>query len=169
MRIDFAGLGAIGTPMAERLAQSHQLTVWNRTAAKAEAFANRVAGVRVASTAAALAEGVDAIVTCFPTSPDVARFAAELLHAMPSGSLLVDCTSGDPGTSREIAAMLAGRGIAFVDAPVSGGPPLAASGQLTVMCGGSAQDVARASSVANASTPTPRCWPRCRPCGWRRG
>ena len=147
MRIGFAGLGAIGTPMAERLAQAHQLAVWNRTAAKAEAFAARVPGVRVATTAAELAEGADAVVTCFPTSADVARFAAELLHALPAGSLLVDCTSGDPGASREIAAMLAGRGIAFVDAPVSGGPPLAASGQLTVMCGGRDADVARAAEI----------------------
>lgn len=147
MRIGFAGLGAIGTPMAERLAQVHQLTVWNRTAARAVAFAARHPGVRVADSPATLADGVEAIVTCFPVSADVAHFAAEILHVMPSGSLLVDCTSGDPGTSQEIAAMLAPRGIGFVDAPVSGGPPLAATGQLTVMCGGSADDVARASAV----------------------
>jgi 3-hydroxyisobutyrate dehydrogenase len=150
MRIGFAGLGAIGTPMAERLAQGHHLTVWNRTASTAEAFAERVPGVRIAATPAALAEGAEAIVTCFPTSADVARFAAELLHTLPTGSILVDCTSGDPGASREIATMLAGRGIAFVDAPVSGGPPLAATGQLTVMCGGSTADVARATQVVAA-------------------
>lgn len=147
MRIGFAGLGAIGTPMAGRLAQAHQLTVWNRTARAADAFAARVPGVRVAATPTALAEGAEAIVTCFPTSADVAQFAGELLHTLPVGAILVDCTSGDPGTSREIAAMLAGRGIAFVDAPVSGGPPLAATGQLTVMCGGSEADVARAAQV----------------------
>jgi 3-hydroxyisobutyrate dehydrogenase len=150
MRIGFAGLGALGTPMAERLAQVHHLTVWNRTASTAEAFAARVPGVRIAATPAALAEGAEAIVTCFPTSADVARFAAELLHTLPTGSILVDCTSGDPGASREIATMLAGRGIAFVDAPVSGGPPLAATGQLTVMCGGSTADVARATQVVAA-------------------
>jgi 3-hydroxyisobutyrate dehydrogenase len=133
--------------MAVRLAQVHQLTVWNRTGATADAFAARMPGVRVAASAAALAEGNEAIVTCLPTSREVAALAAEMLHGMPAGSLLVDCTSGDPGTSREIAAMLAGRGIAFVDAPVSGGPPLAVSGQLTVMCGGSADDVARATEV----------------------
>ena len=147
MRIGFAGLGAIGTPMAERLAQVHQLTVWNRTSSKSSAFAARVPEVRVAATPAALAEGAEAVVTCFPTSADVAQFAADILHALPAGSILVDCTSGDPDTSREIAAMLAGRGIAFVDAPVSGGPPLAATGQLTVMCGGPAADVTRAAEV----------------------
>lgn len=147
MRIGFAGLGALGTPMAERLAQVHQLTVWNRTRATADAFAARTPGVRVAATPAAMAEGSDVIVTCLPTSHEVATLAAEMLHAMPDGSLVVDCTSGDPAASREIAAMLAGRGIAFVDAPVSGGPPLAASGQLTVMCGGTVADVARASEV----------------------
>src|SRR5690606_20342086 len=61
-----------------------------------------------------------------------------------------DCTSGDPGSSREIAATLAESGISFVDAPVSGGPPLARTGQLTVMCGGSEADVARAAEVVAA-------------------
>ena len=62
MRIGFAGLGAIGTPMAERLAQVHQLTVWNRTSSKSSAFAARLPAVRVATTPAALAEGAEAVV-----------------------------------------------------------------------------------------------------------
>ena len=150
MRIGFAGLGALGTPMAERLAQGHQLTVWNRTTATAEAFAKRFPNVRVATSPEDVGRGSDVVVTCFPVSTDVANFADAMLHAFTSGGLLIDCTSGDPTTSREIAAKLAGRGIAFVDAPVSGGPPLAASGQLTVMCGGRAEDVARASAVVGA-------------------
>src|SRR5688572_26144933 len=112
MRIGFAGLGAIGTPMAERLAQVHQLTVWNRTASTAQAFAARLPGVKVAASPVSLVEAADAIVTCFPTSADVTQFVGELVHALPAGAILVDCTSGDPGTSREIAAMLAARGIA---------------------------------------------------------
>lgn len=147
MRIAFAGLGAIGTPMAERLAAVHELVVWNRTHAKATAFAATHQGVRAAASLAELARGVDAVVTCLPTSREVAAVAAELLHVMPEGSLLVDCTSGDPASSRGIAAMLAGRGLGFVDAPVSGGPPLAATGKLTVMCGGSDADVLRATEV----------------------
>jgi 3-hydroxyisobutyrate dehydrogenase len=147
MQIGFAGLGAIGTPMAERLAQVHRVTVWNRTSVTASRFVERVAGVRLAATPAELADGADAIVTCFPTSADVSRFAAELTPHLAAGTILIDCTSGDPSASRELAAKLAERGIAFVDAPVSGGPPLAATGELTVMCGGSDVDVARASEV----------------------
>lgn len=133
--------------MAARLATVHQLKVWNRTDSRATAFASEHAGVRAVKTIAELGADVDAVVTCLPTSREVAQVASELLHMMPEGSLLVDCTSGDPGSSREIAAMLAGRGIGFVDAPVSGGPPLAATGQLTVMCGGSEADVARATEI----------------------
>lgn len=147
MRIGFAGLGAIGTPMASRLATTHQLTVWNRTAARARAFAEANPGVRVAASLAELGAGNDAVVTCLPTSREVAALVAELIPSMSRGALLIDCTSGDPITSREIAATLAAVGVGFVDAPVSGGPPLAATGELTVMCGGSEADVARASDV----------------------
>lgn len=150
MRIGFAGLGAIGVPMAERLASQHDLVVWNRTASRATVFAERVAGVRVATTLRELAAEVDAVVTCLPTSADVVALLDGpdgLLAALPAGALLVDCTSGDPATSRLIAGRLSGLGIGFVDAPVSGGPPLAATGQLTVMCGGHPDDVARARDV----------------------
>jgi 3-hydroxyisobutyrate dehydrogenase len=150
MRIGFAGLGAIGTPMAARCAGVHELTVWNRTSGRAAAFVAEHPGVRAAATPRALAESADAIITCLPTSADVAGLldgAAGLLAGMAPGSILVDCTSGDPATSRRIAAQLATRGVSFVDAPLSGGPPLAASGKLTVMCGGSAADVARAGEV----------------------
>lgn len=150
MRIGFAGLGALGVPMAERLATAHDLVVWNRTSSRAEAFASRVAGVRVAESPSALAVGADAIVTCLPTSAEVEALLDGpdgVLASLPSGALVVDCTSGDPESSRRIAARLAARGVGFVDAPVSGGPPMAAAGQLTVMCGGSEADVARARAV----------------------
>jgi 3-hydroxyisobutyrate dehydrogenase len=147
MRIGFLGLGALGTPMAARLAAVHHLTVWNRTDSKAVAFAGEHPGVRAAKTVAELGANADVVITCLPTSREVAGVASELVHVLAEGSLVVDCTSGDPGSSREIAAMLAGRGIAFVDAPVSGGPPLAASGQLTVMCGGDESTVSRAADI----------------------
>lgn len=150
MRIGFAGLGAIGAPMAARCAETNELAVWNRTPARATAFAATHRGVEVAGSLRALAAGRDAVITCLPTSADVAALldgADGLLAGMAPGSMLVDCTSGDPATSRRIAARLAGARIAFVDAPVSGGPPLAATGRLTVMCGGSAADVARAATI----------------------
>ncbi len=150
MKLGFAGLGAIGTPMAERCAARPALAVWNRTAARAAAFGAAHSGVRVAATPRELAEGMDAVITCLPTSAEVAALLEGpdgLLAGLRPGTILVDCTSGDPATSREIAARLAELGIGFVDAPVSGGPPLAAKGALTVMCGGSAADVARAESA----------------------
>lgn len=150
MRIGFAGLGAIGAPMAARCAERHELTVWNRTASRAAAFAAAHPGVRVASSPRELAGQADAVITCLPTSADVASILDGpdgLLAGMSRGGILVDCTSGDPATSRRIEASLAAADIAFVDAPLSGGPPLAATGQLTVMCGGSTVDVARAQDV----------------------
>lgn len=153
LRIGFAGLGAIGTPIAARCALAHPLAVWNRTVERAEAFAREHPGVTVAATPRDLAAGADIVVTCLPTSADVESLldgADGLLAGMSSGGLLIDCTSGDPATSRAIAGRLTARGIAFVDAPVSGGPPLAERGELTVMCGGSPGDVARAEEVVRA-------------------
>jgi 3-hydroxyisobutyrate dehydrogenase len=150
MRIGFIGLGAIGTPMAARLASAHDLAVWNRTASRAVTFASEHGAVRAATSPRDLAAGADAVVTCLPTSAEVeALLEGEdgLLAGLAEGSLLIDCTSGDPATSRRIAARLRERGIGFVDAPVSGGPPLARTGQLTVMCGGSDVDVAQAEQV----------------------
>ncbi len=150
MRIGFAGLGAIGTPMAARCAAVHQLAVWNRTAERATEFAKATPGSRQAISPRDLAEGADAIITCLPTSAQVEALLEGpdgLLAGMTQGSILVDCTSGDAATSRRIAERLATLGIAFVDAPLSGGPPLAIQGKLTVMCGGSPADVERATQV----------------------
>lgn len=147
MQIGFAGLGAIGAPMAARLAANAPLVVWNRTDARAIAFAGEHPGARAVKQLGELGAGADAVITCLPTSAEVRQVAEELARVMPAGSLLIDCTSGDPADSREVAAMLAERGIAFVDAPVSGGPPLAATGQLTVMCGGAEVDVVRAREI----------------------
>jgi 3-hydroxyisobutyrate dehydrogenase len=150
MRIGFAGLGAIGEPMAARCAEVYQLAVWNRTAQRALLFVEAHPGVSVATSPRELAEGSDAVICCLPTSADVAGIVAGadgLLAGLAPGTILVDCTSGDPATSRTIAAQLAARDVAFVDAPLSGGPPLAKEGRLTVMCGGSEADVARAAAI----------------------
>jgi 3-hydroxyisobutyrate dehydrogenase len=133
--------------MAARLAATAPLRVWNRTDATAIAFAAEHANAQPVKTLGELGQGAQAVITCLPTSAEVAVVVEELLPVMPPDSILVDCTSGDPATSRRIAARLATRGIAFVDAPVSGGPPLAASGRLTVMCGGAADHVARAAEL----------------------
>lgn len=149
MRIAFLGLGAIGAPMARHLAARHDLTVWNRTSATAAAFTATVP-CTVAATPRAAAHGADAVITCLPTSGDVASLLDGpdgLLAGMTSGGILIDCTSGDPATSREMAARLQALGIDFVDAPVSGGTNGAEAATLTVMIGGSAAAAARAEPI----------------------
>src|SRR5690606_15868351 len=128
MRIGFAGLGAIGAPMAERLAERHELKVWNRSPDKAAKFESEHPGVRAVATISELGVDCDASVTGQPPSPEVAAIAGALAEVMSDGTTYVDCTSGDPGRSREIAATLAESGIRFVVALVSGGPPLARTG-----------------------------------------
>ena len=147
MKVAFLGLGAIGTPMARHLAHHpFKLTVWNRTPEKARAFAlmHRVAA---ASTPADAVRDADIAITCLPSSREVREMVegeSGLAATMAPGSLLVDCTSGDPATSRELAALLSGKGVAFIDAPVSGGVKGAESGILTVMCGGTEEAIDRA-------------------------
>lgn len=140
--VAFLGLGAIGRPMAACLAKSPGITlaVWNRTANKAAVFAAEH-GARHALTPADAARGADVVITCLPISADVESLLDGddgLLGAMPANSALVDCTSGDPATSRRIAERLAQQGIGYLDAPVSGGVKGAESGTLTVMVGGDA-------------------------------
>ena len=139
MNIAFLGLGAIGRPMAARVAAAGlPLTVWNRTASRAEEFA-REHGARQAATPADAAREADVVITCLPTSRDVAGLldgADGLMAGLHAGATLVDCTSGDPATSRVIHARLAASDIDFIDAPVSGGTTGAQKGTLTIMVGG---------------------------------
>lgn len=152
MRIAFLGLGAIGTPMAKHLASRFDLVVWNRTAEKAEAFAKSHAA-RVATTPREAAHGADIVITCLPTSrevEDLLNGTDGLMAGLSKGAVLVDCTSGDPATSRRIADRLADQAIAFMDAPVSGGTSGAEGGTLTVMCGGDQATFDRVSPVLRA-------------------
>ena len=149
MRLAFLGLGAIGAPMAAHLAGRHDLTVWNRTPERATRFA-AAHRARVAATPREAATGADVVVTCLPTSAEVEALLDGpdgLLAGMAPGGLLLDCTSGDPATSRRIAARLAGAGLGFADAPVSGGTNGAEAGILTVMVGGDEATFARARPV----------------------
>ena len=152
--VAFLGLGAIGRPMAARLAAAADisLAVWNRTAERARAFASET-GARHASTPADAARGADVAITCFPVSADVDAVLdgpEGLLAGLARGAILVDCTSGDPATSRRIAAKLAERGVGFLDAPVSGGTIGAEQGTLTVMVGGDEALLQRARPVLEA-------------------
>lgn len=149
-RVAFLGLGAIGAPMARHLAGPDQsLTVWNRTAERAQSFAAETGASQAATPARAVTDA-DVVITCLPTSRDVASLldgADGILAAMKPGTVLVDCTSGDPATSREIAKRLDERNIGFLDAPVSGGVAGAVAGKLTVMVGGDSATLERVKPV----------------------
>ena len=151
--IAFLGLGAIGAPMAQHLpAHGFDLVVWNRTRERAERFAKTVRA-RVAQTPADAARDATVVITCLPTSREVESLLDGedgLLAGFQSGATLVDCTSGDPATSRRIAERVRARGVAFVDAPVSGGKRGAEDGTLTIMCGGDAAAVERVRPVLSA-------------------
>ena len=145
-RVGFIGLGAIGRPMAKHVVARFGGLVWNRTAQRAVAFGTET-GAKVAPSVAALIEQSDVVITCLPTSRDVQDVAQEASGAWRSGQLLIDTTSGDPATSRTLAAWLAERGVEFVDAPVSGGTSGAAAGKLTVMLGGEPRAAERARPI----------------------
>ena len=152
MRLSFCGLGAIGVPMAAHLAKQSSLTVWNRTAERATEFAASH-GARVARTPREAATTAEAVITCLPTSREVDLLLGGpdgLEAGLEPGSLLIDCTSGDPGASRAIAERLRWRGVGFTDAPVSGGVSGAVAGTLTVMVGGDAASFARARPILSA-------------------
>jgi 3-hydroxyisobutyrate dehydrogenase len=152
MRVGFLGLGAIGTPMAAHLAKRESLTVWNRTGARATEFAV-LHGARAAASPREAASGAEVVITCLPTSREVEALLDGpngLEAGLQRGTLLIDCTSGDPGTSRRIAQRLAGKGVAFADAPVSGGINGAEAGTLTVMVGGDEETFTRARPVLSA-------------------
>jgi 3-hydroxyisobutyrate dehydrogenase len=152
MRIGFLGLGAIGRPMAARLSRVHDVAVWNRTAERAQAFAAEH-GALAAATPREAAAGREAVITCLPTSAEVLALLEGpdgLEAGLGPGTLFLDCTSGDSATTRRIAARLAARGVAFADAPVSGGTNGAESGTLTVMVGGDRAVFERAVPVLQA-------------------
>jgi 3-hydroxyisobutyrate dehydrogenase len=152
IRVAFLGLGAIGAPMAAHLATPpFALTVWNRTTERARRFVESHRAARTAESAADAVRDADVVITCLPSSREVeALVDAELFEAIPSGALFLDCTSGDPATSRRLAERFAGRGVAFLDAPVSGGVIGAEKGTLTVMVGGDPAALDRARPVLTA-------------------
>lgn len=120
------------------------LTVWNRTAEKASRF-GAATGAKVAASPAEAAHGARILITCLPTSREVEQ-VLEAADPQP-GTLVIDCTSGDPETSRRLEKNLAERSVDFIDAPVSGGVIGAEAGTLTVMCGGNENTFDRALPV----------------------
>ena len=152
VRVAFLGLGAIGRPMAKHLAKQHDLTVWNRTRARADEFA-AASGARAAATPREAVAGAEVVLTCLPTSREVEALLEGpdgILAGLTAGALLLDCTSGDPAGARRIAERLAARQVAFADCPVSGGTNGAEAGALTVMVGADPATFERARPVLAA-------------------
>jgi 3-hydroxyisobutyrate dehydrogenase len=138
MKVSFLGLGDIGRPMASHIPKKFPLTVWNRTQSKAEEFAREFRAAVAATPSDAVREA-DVVITCLPSSAEVESVMHGedgMIESFRMGAVLVDCTSGDPMTSRSIAAELRKRGVDFIDAPVSGGTAGAKAATLTVMWGG---------------------------------
>ncbi|MCV2447880.1 NAD(P)-dependent oxidoreductase [Paracoccus sp. DMF] len=152
-RVAFLGLGVMGFPMAGHLAAAgHEVTVWNRSPAKAEAWVACHAG-RAAETARGAATGADFVMACVGNDDDLRQVClgeAGAFAGMAAGAVFVDHTTVSAAVTRELAEVASGAGIGFVDAPVSGGQAGAENGQLSLMCGGTQADYARAAPVIAA-------------------
>ena len=138
--------------MAAHLAQRHELTVWNRTASRATEF-TATHRSKEAATPLEAARGAEVVITCLPNSTEVEEVLegpAGIMAGLGAGALLLDCTSGEPRVSVRIAARLHGQGVAFADAPVSGGTNGAEAGTLTVMVGADEPTFLRAVPILSA-------------------
>ncbi len=150
MKVAFVGLGVMGFPMAGHLAKAgHDVTVFNRSPQKAQAWAGQHPGA-AAATVAEAAAGAEIVFLCVGNDDDVRGVVAQALPAMAAGGIVVDHTTTSAKVAREMADLAGQGGRWFVDAPVSGGQAGAENGQLTVMCGGDPAAFARAEPVIAA-------------------
>lgn len=135
-RVAFIGIGRMGWPMARRLVEAgFEVAVHDVVPGRAADFAAKHGGT-AATDAAGAAEGAAFVVTILPTSREVEAVAAAIAPVLQPGAAVIEMSSGEPSATRAVAAMLARRGIAMVDAPVSGGVARAETGQLAIMTGG---------------------------------
>jgi len=151
-RIGFIGLGHMGAPMARNLLKAgHTLKVFDLDSAAMAALTE--AGAHAAADVAALVHGADAVVSMLPAGAHVeAAYGGDdgVIARAAAGTLVIDSSTIDVATARRLAARAADRGLALVDAPVSGGVAGAAAGTLTFMVGGEAPDFARARPILKA-------------------
>ncbi len=147
MKVAFLGLGVMGYPMAGHLKKKgHEVTVYNRSSARAEKWVAEFSG-KSAPTPRAAAEGQEIVFACVGNDNDVRAITlAEdgAFAGMSAGAIFVDNTTDSAVLARELHAEAKARGLGFVDAPVSGGQAGAENGTLTVMCGGDEADYAKA-------------------------
>jgi 3-hydroxyisobutyrate dehydrogenase-like beta-hydroxyacid dehydrogenase len=150
-KVAFIGLGVMGYPMAGHLAKKggHDLTVYNRTGAKAAEWVKTYGG-KAADTPRAAAEGADFVFSCVGNDDDLRSVAlgeTGAIAGMKKGATYIDNTTASAAVARELAEAAKARGVGFLDAPVSGGEAGAVNGVLTVMVGGEEADFERAKPV----------------------
>ena len=149
-KVAFLGLGVMGYPMARHLKdKGHEVTVYNRTGAKADKWVAENGG-RAAKTPREAAEGQEIVFACVGNDDDLRQVTLGsdgAFQGLTSGSLFVDHTTASAEVARELYAAAQEKGAAFVDAPVSGGQAGAENGVLTVMCGGDGDAYSRAEPV----------------------
>ena len=149
-KVAFLGLGVMGFPMARHLAaKGHDVTVYNRTTSKAEAWV-KAHGGQLAKTPREAASGQDIVFACVGNDDDLRQVTTGpdgAFQSMTNGSVFVDHTTASAEVARELYAAAKEKGLAFIDAPVSGGQAGAENGVLTVMCGGDADIYARVEPV----------------------
>ena len=147
MKIAFAGLGVMGAPMAGHLvAAGHEVIGHNRSVAKAQIWAEKTGGT-AAGTVAQAARGADLFILCVGNDDDVREVVGAALPGLAAGAVIVDHTTTSARVAREMAEMAGEQGVAFLDAPVSGGQAGAEAGKLSIMIGGDAEALARVESV----------------------
>ena len=153
-KVAFLGLGVMGYPMAGHLARAgHSVTVYNRSAAKAQAWMAECPGHASAPTPREAAAGADIVFACVGNDDDlrsVVLGADGAFAGMKPGAVFVDHTTASASVARELSSEAQQRGLQFIDAPVSGGQAGAVNGLLTVMCGGDAASFERVKPVAMA-------------------
>ena len=136
MKVAFLGLGVMGYPMAGHLnAKGHDVTVYNRTTAKAEAWVKQHGGALGKTPEDAVIDA-DMVMMCVGNDRDLIDVGGAAIAAMKPGAILVDHTTASADVARQLYEGARGKAVQFIDAPVSGGQAGAEKGQLTVMCGG---------------------------------
>jgi 3-hydroxyisobutyrate dehydrogenase-like beta-hydroxyacid dehydrogenase len=153
-KVAFIGLGVMGFPMAGHLKVKggHDVTVYNRTASKAAAWAEKFGGT-AAPTPAEAARDADFVFTCVGNDDDLRSVTSGkggVLETMKSGAILIDNTTASADVARELYAAAKEQGVGFIDAPVSGGQAGAENGVLTVMCGADQADYDKAKPVIDS-------------------
>ena len=152
-KVTFLGLGVMGYPMAGHLVKAgHEVTVYNRTTAKAEKWAEEFGG-SFAATPREASDGADFVMACVGNDDDLRAVCTGddgAFAGMAEGAIFVDHTTVSAAVTRELYEVAAQAGLSFVDAPVSGGQAGAENGQLVVMCGGDEAAYAKAESIIDA-------------------